>query len=365
MALANCLMALSRPPLARFYSSFYNQVLGLSGSLAGLAALLALVADAITDPMVGHLSDRLRSKWGRRHPYMLASVIPFFVSMYLLFSPPEGLSQLQLFSWMLGMAIALRFALTLFYVPHLSLGAELVDDYHEKTSLIGYRVFFTFMGTVIVSVIGFAVFFPATEMHPNGLLNAESYPGFGLFCAILASSAMLISIYATRKSIPNLRAPVNVTEKELHPVFAVVQIFKTLKLDSFRNIFFVILIFMSFVGLTQTLLIYTCTYIFKFTPENLAGLSASILVGMLFASFAAQKLSKKFDKRKSLAICVTLGCVTAFAPITMHLLGMLDGMDMTTKFSLIFILNGISQIFFIAYAILIDSMLSDVIDEMN
>lgn len=346
-----------------FLFFFYNQVLGLSGSLAGLAALLALVADAVTDPMIGHLSDRLRSKWGRRHPYMIASVIPFFITMYLLFSPPAGLTQLQLFSWMLGMAIALRFALTLFYVPHLSLGAEMVDDYHGKTSLIGYRVFFTYFGGLVVTVVGFAVFFPKTEALPNGLLNAASYPAFGLFCAILASVAMIISIISTRKAIPNLRAPVETKEQDAHPVLAVFELIKTLKLHSFRNIFLVILLFTSFAGLTQTLLIYTATYIFKFSPEHLAGLASSIILGLLFASVAAQKLSKRFDKRKSLAICVTLGCLTAYTPITMHLLGWLELMAFSTKFGLIFILNGISQVFFIAYVIIIDSMLSDVIDE--
>jgi GPH family glycoside/pentoside/hexuronide:cation symporter len=346
-----------------FLFFYYNQVLGLSGSLAGLAALLALVADAVTDPMVGHLSDRFRSKWGRRHPFMLAGVLPFFIAMYALFSPPENLSQLELFSWMLGMAVALRFAYTLFYVPHLSLGAELVDNYHEKTSLIGYRVFFGYAGGVIVSVIGFAVFFPKTEVYSNGLLNADSYPDFGLFCAILASIAMLVSIISTRKFIPNLRAPVNNNEKEVHPLFAVSQVLKTLKLESFRNIFLVILLFTSFVGLTQTLLIYTATYVFKFTPEHMAGLSGSVVIGLLFASITAQALSKRFDKRKSLAICVVIGCLLAFTPITMHIVGWLQLLDTSTKFTLIFLLTGISQIFFISYVILIDSMLSDVIDE--
>jgi len=65
-----------------FLFFYYNQVLGLSGSLAGTAALLALVADAITDPMIGQISDRFRSRWGRRHPFMLAGALPFGMAMY-------------------------------------------------------------------------------------------------------------------------------------------------------------------------------------------------------------------------------------------------------------------------------------------
>ncbi|MFT5033454.1 MAG: GPH family glycoside/pentoside/hexuronide:cation symporter, partial [Bacteroidia bacterium] len=78
-----------------FMFFYYNQVLGLSGSLAGAAALLALLVDAVTDPMVGQYSDRFRSRWGRRHPFMIAGSIPFCFAMVALFSPPAGLSEMQ------------------------------------------------------------------------------------------------------------------------------------------------------------------------------------------------------------------------------------------------------------------------------
>ena len=121
-----------------FLFFYYNQVLGVSGSMVGMASLLALIVDAVTDPMVGQLSDRFKSRWGRRHPFMLLGALPFGLTIYLLFSPPAGLSEQGLFAWMLGFAIVVRVLLTFFYVPHLSLGAEMVRDYHERTVLIGY-----------------------------------------------------------------------------------------------------------------------------------------------------------------------------------------------------------------------------------
>jgi Na+/melibiose symporter-like transporter len=90
---------------AIFLFFYYNQVLGLSGSLAGMASLLALVIDAVTDPMVGQLSDRYQSRWGRRHPFMLVGALPFGFAIYLLFAPPAGLTEFGLFGWMLGFAI--------------------------------------------------------------------------------------------------------------------------------------------------------------------------------------------------------------------------------------------------------------------
>ncbi|KAA1194321.1 MFS transporter [Pseudohalioglobus sediminis] len=345
-----------------FLFFYYNQVLGLPGSLAGMAALLALVVDAITDPMVGQLSDRFRSRWGRRHPFMLAGAIPFGLAMVLLFSPPEGLSQMGLFCWMLGGAVAVRLTLTLFFVPHLSLGAELVTDYHGRTSLIGYRVFFTYAGILMTSVIGFAVFFPPSDAYSNGMLNRESYPHFGVFCALTGTLAMLVSTFGTRKAIPYLTRPVS-RPGDGSALWAFVEVFRTLRLHSFRILFLSVLVFSTLAGITQTLLIYVATYVFEFQPGHLAGLASSVLVGIVFASPVAQYLSRRYDKKRALATCVILGGVFAFSPQILYFGGLLPMMSASTKFALIFCLNGISQVFFIGYIILLDSMLSDSIDE--
>ncbi|QFU76443.1 MFS transporter [Halioglobus maricola] len=345
-----------------FLFFYYNQVLGLSGSLAGLAALLALMVDAITDPMVGQLSDRCQSRWGRRHPFMLAGAIPFGIAIVILFSPPVGLSQMALFGWMLGGAIAVRLMLTLFFVPHLSLGAELATDYYGRTSLIGYRVFFTYAGILVTSVIGFAVFFPPTEIYPNGMLNATSYPGFGIFCGLLGTCAMLLSVAGTWRSIPNLSKPV-LSGVESSAWLAFLDVFRTLRQPSFRILFAAILVFCTLAGIVQTLLIYVATYVFEFQPEHLAGLASSVLVGIIFASIVAQSLSRRFDKRWALNICVVTGGLFAFSPQVLYFGGFLDLMSTELKFGLIFTVNGISQIFFIGYMILLDSMLSDCIDE--
>jgi glycoside/pentoside/hexuronide:cation symporter, GPH family len=109
---------------------FYNQVLGLSGTLAALAVTISLVVDAVIDPIVGSISDRLRSKLGRRHPFLYAAPIPLAVSFYLLYSPPAALTGISLFLWFTVFAIFHRVAMTFYSVPHLALGSELSSDYH-------------------------------------------------------------------------------------------------------------------------------------------------------------------------------------------------------------------------------------------
>jgi len=345
-----------------FLFFYYNQVLGLSGSLAGLAALLALVVDAVTDPMVGQWSDRFDSRWGRRHPFMLAGAIPFGIAIVALFSPPVGLGEVGLFCWMLGGAIAVRLMLTLFFVPHLSLGAELVTDYHARTSLIGYRVFFTYAGILLISVAGFGLFFPSSEAGGNGMLVRSSYPNFGLFCGVVGSVAMLISVFGTWSAIPSLRKPAG-GGPQGNVLLAFVDVFRTLEQNSFRILFVSVLVFNTLAGVIATLLVYVATYVFDFKPEQLAGLASSVLVGIIFASTVAQSLARRFDKKNALALCVIVGGAFAFSPQVLYFTGLLDQMSTGTKFVYVFTVNGISQIFFIAYIILLDSMLSDVIDE--
>ena len=100
---------------------YYNQVLGLSGTLSGVAIFLALIVDAVSDPLVGNLSDMTRSRWGRRHPYMYAAAIPFALSFYFLFVPPDGLSEPGLFLWLAGFSILTRTFMTFYSVPLQSL----------------------------------------------------------------------------------------------------------------------------------------------------------------------------------------------------------------------------------------------------
>ena len=124
-----------------FVVLYYNQVLGLDAGLSSAAAAVALAFDAITDPVAGALSDTTRSRWGRRHPFMVAAAIPLALTFFLLFMPPAGLSSWALFSWLLVSAVLVRGAMTFYYVPHMALGAELSSDYVDRASLFTYSTF--------------------------------------------------------------------------------------------------------------------------------------------------------------------------------------------------------------------------------
>ena len=133
---------------------YYNQVLGLSGTLSGIAIFIAMVADAVTDLLVGAFSDATRSKWGRRHPFMYMTALPFALSFYFLFAPIEGLSETGLFLWLTTFSILTRTFMTFYSVPHLSRGAELSRDYDERTLLSSLRMIMQLLGMFTVLIGG-------------------------------------------------------------------------------------------------------------------------------------------------------------------------------------------------------------------
>ena len=182
-----------------FLLFYYNQVLGLSGTLSGTAIFIAMVFDAVSDPLVGSLSDTTRSRWGRRHPYMYAVAIPFAASFYFLFVPVDGLSEMGLFWWLTIFSILTRTFMTFYSVPHMSLGAELTQDYDERTLLSSVRMVMQLLGMFAVLIGGPLLFFNATENFENGQLNPDAYPPF----ALAAFFIMVIGVWISAAGYSN------------------------------------------------------------------------------------------------------------------------------------------------------------------
>ena len=128
-----------------FLFAFYSIIIGLRPGLAALSLLIALIFDAVSDPIVGHVSDNLHSKWGRRHPFMYFAALPVAFFYYFLWHPPE-LGQTGLFIYLTLLAIAVRTFVTLYEIPSTALVAEISEDYDQRTSMLSYRYFFGWWG---------------------------------------------------------------------------------------------------------------------------------------------------------------------------------------------------------------------------
>ncbi len=273
-----------------FLLFYYNQVLGLSGVAASTALTVAVVFDAISDPLVGSLSDAHRGRLGRRHPFMYGAALPFAACFYALMDPPDALGEGALFAWLLVFAVLTRTAMTFYSVPHLSLGAELTDDYHERTRLSSLRALFGVLGSVGAVAGGFAFFFVSSEAYPNGQLDPAAYPPFAVACAV----AMVLSIWAsalgTHRAIPLLPQGVENPEP-----LRMARVFReygdALRLRAFRFLFTSLVSNYAVQGVAHTLSLYVLTYFWRVSSAQVPLLMAAGLGGIAVGALIAGRVS--------------------------------------------------------------------------
>ena len=187
-----------------FVLFYYNSVLGLPGSLCGLAIGIALIFDAVSDPVMGSISDNHRSKWGRRHPFMVAAALPLALSFFGLFAPPAGLGSTGLFLWLTSFAVVTRLMMTVYHVPHIALGAELTANFGERTRIVATRQIFGYIAAFVMAAVGFGYFFSDER---GGRMNPEAYAPFALFMSAVMVLTILASAWWTRDQIPFLFYP--------------------------------------------------------------------------------------------------------------------------------------------------------------
>jgi len=181
---------------------FYNQIIGVSPGLCGTAFLIASIVDGITDPLVGVYSDRFRSRWGRRHPLMLASALPIAVTFYFLYQPIDGLSETGYFIWLTFFLVSMRISITFYNIPHDAFGAELTDDYTERTSIFGYNTVVVALSATMMVLIVYFVIFPSTPEYDNGLLNESRYFLLASLGAVTIFVSVLVCAFGTIDQIP-------------------------------------------------------------------------------------------------------------------------------------------------------------------
>ena len=183
-----------------FYAIFLTDVVRLDPRLASVAAFVGIIWDGINDPVIGALSDNVRTKWGRRRPFMLLFAIPFALCFLLLWWAPTWKSQ-----WMLMIHVTLAFMIsdtfqTLVTVPYLSLTPEISPDYDDRTRLTSIRYFFNLLASIATAV--------TAPMIIDGVLNAgmTQQQGYLIVAAIFGGLSIipffLIFAVIKEKSFP-------------------------------------------------------------------------------------------------------------------------------------------------------------------
>ena len=177
-----------------WYLYFLTDVAKLDPALAGLSVLLGKVWDAINDPLVGALSDRTRSRWGRRRPYLLFGAVPFGVTFALLWIVPPIQNQVLLCLYFALMYILFDTAFTFVGCPYDALTPELTLDHDERTSVLTFRMFVSIVAGLLTALLLGEVIFPNFPGDERAAFRAV-----GVVCGAIFIVPVLITFFGTRE----------------------------------------------------------------------------------------------------------------------------------------------------------------------
>ena len=354
-----------------FLLPYYTVVLGLDPGLSGLALGIAVIFDAVSDPLAGWFSDHLKSPWKRRHPFLYGAILPLSVSFYFLWAPPEslvasageggGLFGLPgLFWWLLATAILVRAAMTLYHVPHLSMTAELTQDYDTRTRLTGLRLFFSWTGGVTAYLL--ALWYLTVPDGQGGeMLDQTLYPQFAAYAAVTMGLIILVSALGTHSEIPRMHSAPSISAR--NPLLLFRDIFRVL---SKRNVLSLVL--SAFFGvlafrITQAMVLLMNVYFWELTPLQMILVGALVVPATACASMLAQVSSRIWDKREALVIVGLMYCVVVPLLVTLRLVDLLPENGTLALVLIVAAFVFVNSTLGISTNVLQNSMMADATDE--
>jgi GPH family glycoside/pentoside/hexuronide:cation symporter len=287
-----------------FIFFYYTAVLGLSGTLVGVALALSLCLDGFADPLIGSWSDSVRSRFGRRLPVMLIGAPVTFLTMGLLFAPPSGLSPFLLFGWLVATKMGVRAFASMFNIPYFALGGEMADDYVERARIVAWRLMGGILATVLITALAYSYFFAGE----TGLLRRDAYPAFGWTIAGLILAGALVSCLGVWRYAARLPQPTVPTEPMLPRLLSEVR--EVFSNRSFRILFVSMLLFTSAAGLNAALNNHAFVFVWKLKSSTIQFVSYALLAGITAGIPITPLLLKRMEKKTAMI----WGLVLVIAP---------------------------------------------------
>ncbi|WP_417596281.1 MFS transporter [Parasphingorhabdus sp.] len=341
---------------------FYNQVIGLPAAWVGSAIMIAMIADALFDPLLGQYSDNFRSRLGRRHPFMYAAALPIGLFYLLLWSPPDASNTVQ-FAWLVTTAIFVRFSISLYEIPSTALLAEFTSDYDERTKLVAARFFFGVCGGLGMTVVTFGYFLQPTPEQPVGHLNAGGYTVYAWVAAAIMMASVLISSFGTQKEV--LKRPAPPPREAISTSKMLKEMLSILVHPSYISILLASLFFAIASGINMALQMYFSTYLWELSANQIAMVASTSVIGIVFAFVVVLPLSVRFGKKSSALLMFSLALISNVTPLILRLA---DLFPANGELMLLWLLMGqfaFTMMATIAGGILAVSMVADVTDQIQ
>jgi GPH family glycoside/pentoside/hexuronide:cation symporter len=338
-----------------FLLLFYNQVIGLDAGVVGIAIMVALIFDAFIDPIIGELTDRTRSRWGRRLPWLYIAPFPLAFAWMALWSPPD-MSDAATVAWLIGFAIIVRALVSMCEVPSVAIVPELTADYDERTAVMRYRFLFGWGGGLVILVLAYGVFFGGSK----GLVDPAGYFPYALTGALVMLGAVVISAAGQHKRI----AVSNLAD--VKPAMSLSHILRDMR-DTLSNRAFLWLVFAALFGfvnqgITFSMNNYLLSFFWQFTRGEMVAYVFLLFGTMIAAFLLVAPLSAKLGKRDGAILAGAISLLVNSGIYFAWIQGFFPGLPGKPSVAWMFGLVFVSNTFSIILMILSSSMMADVVE---
>ena len=285
--------------LGTFLLIYYNQVLGLDALTVSLAFGLALIIDAVSDPIIGIWSDRTNSKLGRRHPFLYFSIIPFSFAYYFLIAGPAPgeVEQTELFWRLVFLLMILRISMTLFEVPRGALAPELSKDYDQRNTFAALSMMFGWVG-------GAGIDFIARYYWLDSFVDFDGYQILAFWGGIGIFIGTAVTTIGTHKNIPDLYQP---PPRSLNLSTFIEETKETLSNRSWLVLFTSGIFYALLVGLETGVGTYYNEFLWQWKPKTIAAWSWITPICVIALTLCAPMIAYGRNKKN---ITVGIFCTT-------------------------------------------------------
>jgi glycoside/pentoside/hexuronide:cation symporter, GPH family len=340
--------AITMNGIGNFSMLFYTQILGMRPELVGIALFVATIWDAITDPLMGTISDRTNSRFGRRHPYMLIGGIVLAIAFLAVWFVPESFQgEKSLFGYLLVVNIFIKTAFTLFIVPYTALGFEMCKKDDDRARLQGVRYAFNMVVNIITGGLAWILFFPDQLAADGTMIDGTKVHGNYLnMGGVLAVSALLLTIFCVFVTYKYAEKGLTKNESEGMANHAKAFIHDLKDVYSDKLVWFVF----GFFGIAQFAMMvvsqvqmFTYVEYMQFSAGEKTFVHTGGMIGFMLGSLLLGSMVKRLDKRITGYIAMVIssfGCLSLLAIFTG---GLLDPQASINGFPIAVIVFGVLQ----------------------
>lgn len=303
-----------------FAMLYYTNALGVSAMWAGVAMAVATIWEAITDPIMGHITDNTRSRWGRRHPYIFIGGILTVVTYYFIWAIPEPLKQGGLaLGYLFVMNLLMRTAYTVFFIPYGALGMEICTDYEGRSRLMGMRWGMQMLANLLGPALAWSLFFKDVPGQESTRV-ANNYINMGTVFALVSLVFFLLIVWATKKHIIDSRSSREITGNTLKAFYLDL---KEVIMDIYpRQVYIFTLVIYIGIVLVSSLQMYVYVDFMRFSAghKTIVHGAGMVLFG-LSAAFLGPWLVHKLDKKPAIVVGVVVTVIANLALLGLFVTG--------------------------------------------